>query len=123
MICAFSTTFLFSDEAGFSIKGEDKVICGGITQIEAEVKGIETACRAITWQKRKGKDFEDINTQDEKYTGSTNKILVIQSVCKEDEGDYRAVLSLASNENDHEKSRNTIRLTVLGGKSFKMNTL
>lgn len=123
MICVFSTKFLFSDEAGFSIKGEDKVICGGIAQIEAEVKGIETACRTITWQKRNGKDFEDINTQDEKYTGSTNKILVIQSVCKEDEGDYRAVLSVASNENNHEKSRNTIRLTVLGGKSLKINTL
>lgn len=119
MICAFSTKFLFSDEPGFSIKGEDKVICGGIAQIEAEVTGIETACRSITWQKRKGKDFEDINTRDEKYSGSTNKILVIQSVCKEDEGDYRAILSLESNENDHEKSRNTIRLTVLGGKSLE----
>lgn len=87
------------------------------------MKGIETACRSIKWQKRNGKDFEDINTRDEKYSGSTNKILVIQSVCKEDEGDYRAVLSLESNENDYEQSRNTIRLTVLGGKSLKINTL
>lgn len=114
---------MISDEACFSIKGEDKVICGGITQIEAEVKGIETACLSITWQKRKGKVFEDINTRDEKYSGSTNTILVIQSVCKEDEGDYRAVLSLESHENDHEISRNTIRLTVLGGKSLTINTL
>lgn len=50
----------------------------------------------------------------EKYNGSTKKTLVINSVCKEDEGEYQAVLPFESNGPDY-KSRNTIRLHVTGG--------
>lgn len=97
-----------AEVAGFLIKGEDKVICGGIGRLEASLNQLEPL---ITWQKRKchGKVFEDINTGTEKYSGSTKRILVIQSVCKEDEGEYRAVLAPT-----HENSRNTINLHVLG---------
>lgn len=119
-MCEISIWFFFSDDADFSIKGENKVICGGITKFEAKVRKTESVCRSITWQKLKGYDFEDINTQNEKYSGSTNRILVIQSVRKEDEGEYRAVLTIKT---DHEKSSNTILLHVLGGKSFEIKAL
>lgn len=51
----------------------------------------------------------------ERYSGSTKLKLVIHSVCKEDEGEYQAVISLESNGPEY-KSRNTIRLNVIGGK-------
>lgn len=111
---------MFSGEADFSIKGDDKVICGGITTFEAEMENTESVCRSITWQKQKGNVFEDINTRNEKYSGSTNKILVIQSVRKEDEGNYRAVLSMKT---DNAKRSNIISLHVLGGKCFEINAL
>lgn len=50
----------------------------------------------------------------EKYSGSTKGKIVINSVCNEDAGEYQAVLSFESNGPDY-KSRNTIRLHVIGG--------
>lgn len=50
-----------------------------------------------------------------RYSGSAKKTLVINSVCKEDEGEYQAVLSLESNGPEY-KSRNNIRLHAIGGK-------
>lgn len=50
----------------------------------------------------------------ENYSGSTKRKLVINSVCKEDEGEYQALLSFESKGPDY-KSRNTIRLHVIGG--------
>lgn len=51
----------------------------------------------------------------EKYIGSSKKKLVINSVCKEDEGEYQAVLSPELNGPEY-KSKNTIRLHAVGGK-------
>lgn len=56
----------------------------------------------------------------EKYCCSTKKTLVIKDVTKEDEGEYQALLSLESNGPEY-KSRNTIRLHVVGGKLFNIN--
>lgn len=56
----------------------------------------------------------------EKYSGSTKKTLVINSVCKENEGEYQATLSFESNGPEY-KSRNTIRLYVIGGKLVNKN--
>lgn len=51
----------------------------------------------------------------EKYRDSTKRKLVINSLSKEDEGEYQAFLTLESNGPDY-KSKNTIRLHVIGGK-------
>lgn len=76
---------------------------------------VESSCWSITWQKRRGDDIKYIDTNSRRYNGSTKKTLVIKSVCKEDEGDYQALLSLESNGPEY-KSRNIFRLHAIGGK-------
>lgn len=51
----------------------------------------------------------------EKYRDSTKRKLVIKELSKEDEGEYQAFLTLESNGPEY-KSKNTIRLHVIGGK-------
>lgn len=104
-----------SDEPAIFIQGENETICGDTVHFEANVKRVKSSCLSITWQKRRGDVIKCIDTSMERYSGSTKKKLVIQSVCKEDEGEYQAVLSLESNGPEY-KSRNTIRLHVIGGK-------
>lgn len=79
------------------------------------MKNVESSCWSITWQKRRGDDIKCIDTNLGRYNSSAKKTLVIKSVCKEDEGDYQAFLSLDSNGPDY-KSRNKIRLYAIGGK-------
>nr|XP_034330978.1 antiviral innate immune response receptor RIG-I-like [Crassostrea gigas] len=100
------------DEPDISIKGENEKKCGETALFEADVENVKSSSWTITWQKRKGDVIKCIDTSMEKYWGSTKKKLVIKSVCKEDEGDYQAVLSFESNGPDY-KSKNTIRLYVL----------
>lgn len=102
-----------TDEPYIIIKGENEIICGGTARFEADVKNVESSCWSITWHKHRRDVIKCIETTMQKYSGSTKKTLVIQSVCKEDEGEYQAVLSLESNGPDY-KSRNTIRLHVIG---------
>lgn len=78
------------------------------------MKSVESSCWSITWQKHRGDVFKRIDTNMGRYSGSTKKTLVINNVCKEDEGVYQAVLSFESNGPDY-KSRNTIRLHAIGG--------
>lgn len=78
------------------------------------MKKVESSCWSITWQKRRGDVIKCIDTNMEKYSGSTKRKLVIKSVSKEDEGEYQAVLSLESNGPEY-KSRNIIRLHAIGG--------
>lgn len=89
------------------------------------MENVQSSSWTITWQKRKGIVIELIDTGMKKYWGSTKRTLVIKSVCKEDEGEYQAVLSFKSNGPDY-KSKNTIRLYVFGGKhqvaTFLKNT-
>lgn len=112
--CYFNVLF-FSDEPDISIKGENEINCGETALFEADVAKVKSSSWTITWHKRRGDVIKCIDTSTEKYSGSTKRRLVIKSVCKEDEGEYQAVLSLESNGPDY-KSRNTIRLFVSGGK-------
>lgn len=105
----------FSDEPDISIKGENEKKCGETALFEANVEKVQSLSWTITWYKHRGDDIKRIETSKEKYRGSTKKGLVIKSVCKEDEGEYQAVLSFESNGPDY-KSKNTIRLYVLEGK-------
>lgn len=79
------------------------------------MKKADSSCWSITWHRRRGDDIKCIDISVKKYSGSTKRTLVIKSVCKEDEGEYQALLSFESKGPDY-KSRNTIRLHVIGGK-------
>lgn len=105
----------FSDEPDISIKGENEKRCGETALFEANVEKVKSSSWSITWHKRRGKVIECIDTNMKKYSDSTKTKLVIKSVCKEDEGEYQAVLSFESNGPDY-KSKNTIPLYVLKGK-------
>lgn len=99
-------------EPGIWIEGKEEVMCGDIAEFKAEVKIAENFCMPIIWQRRRGKSVEIIDITLEKYSGSTNRKLVIPSVCKEDTWEYRACIS---NKNNHMLYSNTIYLHVLGG--------
>lgn len=108
--------FLFVlDEPDIFIQGENEILCGGTARFEAEVKNVESSCWSISWQKHRGDVIKRIDTNMVRYSGSTKKTLVINNVCKEDEGEYLAILSLESNGPEY-KSRNIIRLHAVGGK-------
>lgn len=115
--CVFKQLFFLFviDDPDIFIQGKNKIICGGTAQIEAEVRNVKSSFWSITWQKRRGNVINCIDTNMEKYSGSSKKKLIIKSVCKEDEGEYQAVLSLESNGPEY-KSRNIIRLHATGGK-------
>lgn len=114
-VAAFLKGWFISDDPYIFINGNNEIICGDTAQFEADVKNVDSSCWSITWQKRKGCVIECIDTNLERYSGSTKLKLVIKFVCKEDEGEYQAVLSLETTGPEY-KSKNAIRLHVLGGK-------
>lgn len=120
LLNVFWNGFLISDEPAIFIQGENEICCGGTARFEADVKNVESSCWSITWQKRRGDVIKRIDTNMGRYSGSAKKTLVINSVCKEDEGEYQAALSLESNGPEY-KSRNIIRLHAIGGKSVNKN--
>lgn len=106
-----------ADETDISIKGENEVICGKIARFLVDVNPAERPNSLVTWQKVRGRVIEQIDTSREKYRGSYDRQLVINSVCKEDEGEYQAVLSQLSNGMKKTFS-NLIFLFPLGGTIF-----
>lgn len=103
------------------ITGTDKVTCGETAHFESEIKISETAelCKySFTWCK--GITLEVIETTCKKYKGSSDRQLVIKEVCKEDEGDYLAVLSRESNGNTFKILSNIIHLLPEGGTVYKL---
>lgn len=80
-----------------------------------ELKQSELKNWSLTWRRIRGKTTEQIDTGSEKYIGSTNEQLTINSVCKEDEGHYQAVLSRSVNGKTHDILSNTTHLEALGG--------
>lgn len=48
-MCEIFIWFFFLDDVDFLIKGENKVICGGIIKFEVKVRKIEFVCRLIIW--------------------------------------------------------------------------
>lgn len=94
------------------ITGEDRVVCGDSARFDAEVKRAQLSEWSITWQKKTDDITRKINTSDRKYKGSSRSQLVIQSVCKDDEAEYQAILSNGSKLNI---ISNIIYLQALGG--------
>lgn len=106
-----------TDEPVISINGKDEVICGDSVEFQANVDQPVFPVWSIKWQKRRGENIRCIDISKEKYSGSTNSKLLIRSACKEDEGEYSAILSRESNRKNYTGS-NTISLLVIGGMMF-----
>lgn len=88
-------SILRSDQPEISIKGdrEIEVLCGDTACFEVELQQADLTHWTITWQKKIATRIEQINTSTSRYIDSTDRKLVIHSVCKEDKGNYQAVLS------------------------------
>lgn len=93
----------------------DRLMCGGTARFEANAKNVDFSFWQFTWQKRTGNSKECFDTNQEKYKGSSNNILLIQNVSKEDEGEYQAVISREANGVMYRISSNTVYLHTLGG--------
>lgn len=103
---------IFTAGPDILITGEDRVVCGDSARFDAEVKRAQLSEWSITWQKKIDDISRKIDTSDKKYKGSTRRQLVIQSVCKDDEAEYQAILSNGSKLNI---TSNSIYLQTLGG--------
>lgn len=108
-----------ADEPDISIKGVREVMCGNTARFLVEVNPTEPFSGLVTWQKVRGKVTKEIDISREKYRGSYDRQLVINSICKKDEGDYQAVLSQVSNGKKKTFS-NLSFLLPLGGTIFPL---
>lgn len=76
-----------------SIERNVEVTCGDTAQFKADIRLEESAFLSVSWEKVDGPARKHIDLSCEKYKGSTGRQLNIHSVCKEDEGEYQAVIS------------------------------
>lgn len=124
-LCTFEQVILFlryvdyffslSDVPDILIKGSDEVTCGGTAHFELEVAQEDLLYWSVTWQKVKGGVTERIDTNNMRYCDSSDSRLVIHPVCKEDKGNYQAVLSRISNGKTIKIISNEIFLQTFGG--------
>lgn len=117
--------FYYSEEPMISIQGPRNVLCGNTAKYFAVMNPENLQGWSVTWQKLVKQTHIHINSSTEKYSGSTDKNLVIQSVCKEDEGGYQAILSKDLKAKNISVSSNVIFLQAIGGillTSFKIKT-
>lgn len=108
-----------TDQPEISIKGdrEIEVLCGDKASFEVELQQADLTHWTITWRKVIGTRIEQINTSTSRYSDSTDRQLVIHSVCKEDKGNYQAVLSekVSNGKSVLQVVSNVIFLHTLGG--------
>lgn len=101
----------FTDRPDIWIEGPEKVVCGSTAHFKATVKEKRVSCLSVTWQKTVKDESKQIDTRNKKF----NKDLFIESVCKEDEGEYQAVLTYEENGIRRTTQSNSISLQVEGG--------
>lgn len=102
-----------------SIKGPRSVLCGESAKFNAVIEPGNLKGWSITWHKIvQWTHRRKLNISTEKYSGSTDNDLVIQSVCKNDEGRYQAVLSSESKAEGISILSNVIDLHATGGILF-----
>lgn len=70
---------------------------------------------SVSWQKLSKNESTQIDKSNKRFWGNTNKELSIESVCKEDEGEYQAVLSIEEDRIRKTIQSNVIFLHVVGG--------
>lgn len=110
-----------ADEPEISIKGEREVVCGNAARFLVDINPEEQSSGLVTWQKVRGMITEQIDISIEKYLGSSNRQFVINSVCKEDGGEYQAVLSQQSNGKNKKTFSNSIFLLPKGGNIYSQD--
>lgn len=99
-----------------SITGPSKIVCGNTAKFIAVTKPENLEGWSVEWRKHLKCTQTRINSNTTKYCGSTEKNLVLQSVCKEDEGGYQAFLSKVSKANTElYVPSNIIFLQAIGG--------
>lgn len=76
-----------------SIERNVEVTCGDTAHFKADIRLEESAFLSVSWEKVDGSARKHIDINCEKYKGSTSRQLNIHSVCKEDAGEYQAVIS------------------------------
>lgn len=101
-----------------SIKGQGSVLCGNSAKFYVDITPENLKGCSITWEKIEQLRTRRINLSTKKYSGSTDKNLVIQSVCKEDQGKYIAILSTDLQYPELSIKSNVIVLQAYGGILF-----
>lgn len=92
-----------------------EVTCGDTAHFKADIRLEESAFLSVSWERVDGSATNHIDISCEKYKGSTSRQLNIHSVCKEDEGEYQAVIS---RNIDHKIFSNIGFLRTQGGMIF-----
>lgn len=75
-----------------SIERNVEVSCGDTAHFKADIRLEESAFLSVSWERVYGSARKHIDISCEKYKGSTSRQLNIHFVCKEDEGEYQAVI-------------------------------
>lgn len=75
--------------------GPTRLHCGATAFFEANIKLEKDVHLSVSWEKVGRLVRTQINIEDKKYWGSNDTRLIINNVCKEDEGRYQAVISLS----------------------------
>lgn len=101
--------------SAISIERNVEVTCGDTAQFKADIRLEDSAFLSVSWEKVDGSSRKHIDISCEKYKGSTGRQLNIHSVCKEDEGEYQAVIS---RNLDHKIFSNIGFLQTQGGMFF-----
>lgn len=97
------------------IKGTEEAVCGSTAHFEATVKEKKVSYLSVSWEKLSKNESTQIDKSNKRFWGKTNKELFIESVCKEDEGEYQAVLSIEEGRIRKTIQSNVIFLHVVGG--------
>ncbi|XP_056017067.1 neuronal cell adhesion molecule-like [Ostrea edulis] len=95
------------------LRGAQSVSCGENASFEVDFES-SSASWSVTWQILRGNITEQIDITREKYRGSNYERLVIKKVCKEDEGEYQAVLSRGASRQGLKRTSNSIFLEAAG---------
>lgn len=92
--------------------GPTRLHCGATAFFEANIKLEQDVHLSVSWEKVGRLVRTQINIDDKKYWGSNDTRLIINNVCKEDEGRYQAVISL---NQDVKIFSNEVHLHLTGG--------
>uniref|UniRef100_K1QM70 Uncharacterized protein n=1 Tax=Magallana gigas TaxID=29159 RepID=K1QM70_MAGGI len=82
------------DEPEVVIEGKDEVLCGDLARFVAVLKP-DSSCWSITWQKRRGKVTETIDTSTKKFSGNAPGVSFENTENKKD-GTERYVVTIQS---------------------------
>lgn len=124
---AFNCFKRFTGGPDIWIEGTEKAVCGSTAHFQATVKEKKVSYLSVNWQKLSKYVSTQIDKSNERFSGKTNKELFIESVCKKDEGEYQAVLSIEEGRTRKTIQSNIIFMHVVGGMTlfngykFKIN--